>query len=154
MRIQIKRKLLNLCTMMITATSALCFLQACSLQLISEYDKKSLDQTEKIAEKVDYFFARLSYTPVMDRNYIDFAQSYLDIEVDLNSLNMRQKSRPLNELTTKQVDIVTKLWKESREQHKRKNTMSDFLIARHRRQFNQMFLAIIKGEESKPHQQP
>ena len=139
--------------MAIPAMLTLFFLQACSLNMVSDYDQKSLDLAEALATEIDYFFAKLSYIPEKGRIYSESAKSYLDIEVELNALKFRQSSRTNNELTLKQVDIVIKLWKQERVRHEEKNSLNNFLIKRHRRQFNQMFLAIIRGEESKPKKQ-
>jgi hypothetical protein len=128
----------------------LLFLNACAINQISNYDQKSMDQMELVAMKVDRFFVGLSYTPKSERKYQKYASNYLDIEVELNALKLRQQVRATNDLTLKQVEIAQMLWSEDRKSHQKKDTISDFIIKRHRQQFNRVFLAMIKGEESKP----
>ena len=73
----------------------------------------------------------------------------MDIDVELQALKTRQELRALNELTLKQVNITISLFKQDREQHKKQDTISNFLLKRHRKQYNRLFLAMIKGEEAK-----
>jgi len=128
----------------------LLLLNACALNQISDYDVRSMNQMQLVAKKVDYFYAQISYQPKEKRTYSQSAKQYLEIEVDLNALKLRQQARPTNELTLKQVEIAQTLWSEDRKSHQKKDTISDFIIKRHRQQFSRVFLAMIKGEESKP----
>lgn len=130
-------------------------LSGCALNLISDYDEQSLQDMERIAKQVDMFYAKLLYTPSEQRHYQNFNQDYITIEVELNALKTRQQIRELNELTFKQVQIAQNLWHQDMQQHKKNDGISDFIIKRHRKQFNRVFLAMIKGEQSKPiSQQP
>ena len=125
-------------------------LQSCSINMIAEFDQDSLEMTRLLAKRVDYFYTRLSYQDEIDRSYDKYESIYLDIEVSLNELHLRQESRRLNEFSLTQVNILRNLWKEDRIYHKKNNTLSDFIIKRHSGQFNRVFLAIIQGEQSKP----
>ncbi len=128
----------------------LLLLNACAINQISDYDQKSMDQMESVAMKVDYFFTELSYMPKTQRTYESSKSQYIDIDVELNALKLRQQIRTTNELTLKQVEIAQTLWREDRLSHQKKDTISDFIIKRHRKQFNRVFLAMITGEDSKP----
>ena len=137
-------------TKAIMLSMALLLLNACAINQISNYDEQSLNQMQLVAKKVDYFYAQLSYLPKDKRTYQQSAQQYLEVEVDLNALKLRQQVRSTNELTLKQVEIAQTLWSDDRKTHQKKDTISDFIIKRHRQQFQRVFLAMIKGEESKP----
>jgi len=133
----------------------LMLLSACSLNLISDYDEQSLQDMERIAKQVDMFYAKLLYTSSEQRDYQQFSSDYIHIEVELNALKTRQEIRELNELTLKQVLIAQNLWQQDMQRHKKNDGISDFIAKRHRQQFNRIFLAMIKGEQSKPtSQQP
>lgn len=121
----------------------------CTLQLVADYDQSTLQQLELVAKKVDRLYVELSYTPEQQRSYQKVASQYLDIEVSLEALKTRQQLRELNELTLKQVDITISLFRQDRELHKQRNTVSDFLLKRRRKQYNRLFISMIKGEEAK-----
>ena len=137
-------------TKAIMLSTILLFLNACAINQISDYDAQSMNQMQLVAKKVDYFYAQVSYLPKANRTYQQSAKQYLEIEVDLNALKLRQQVRSTNELTLKQVEIAQTLWHEDRLSHQKKDTISDFIIKRHRQQFNRVFLAMITGEDSKP----
>lgn len=121
----------------------------CTLQLVADYDQSTLQQLELVAKKVDRLYVELSYTPEQQRTYQKVTSQYLDIEVSLEALKTRQQLRALNELTLKQVDITISLFRQDRELHKQRNTVSDFLLKRRRKQYNRLFISMIKGEEAK-----
>ena len=124
-------------------------LPSCALQLVSDFDQQSLKQMELVAKKVNRLFIKLSYLSPEQRNYHQVKSSYMDVDVELQALKTRQQLRPLNELTLKQLNIIISLWQQGRDRHKSANTVSDFLLKRHQKQYNRMFVAMIKGEESK-----
>lgn len=126
------------------------FCSGCSMQIISEYDQVSMQNMQRIAKLVDEFYARLATQPLQSRPFEASEADYVRIEVELNALKLSQQVRELNDLTIKQVDIVIKLWLQDIEAHKKKDNVSNFIINRHRNQFNRTFLAMIKGEQSKP----
>lgn len=125
-------------------------LSACSMQIISDYDQASLNKMMQVSSRIDGFYLRLMYQPKEERSYKQFNSQYIDIEVELNALRRMQEYRPMNELTLKQVDIAIDLWLQDKKAHQEKDTVSDFIIKRHREQFTQVFDAMITGELSKP----
>ncbi|WDE10850.1 hypothetical protein [Thalassomonas haliotis] len=124
-------------------------LSGCALQLLSDFDEKSLGGMERIGQKVNRFYLGLSYQAKDERLYKASHNLYVNIEADLEALKSRQMIRPVNELTLKQVEIALKLWREDRLHHKAADTLSDFLIKRRKSQYQRLFLAMIKGEEAK-----
>ena len=142
--------LTNRVTRFILALLVFLVLPGCSLQLVSDYDQKSMTMMEGIAKDVDRLYIQLGYEKPLGRNFSIYSAFYEDVEVDLNALKSRQEVRPMNELTLKQVDVALQLWSQDRMAHQRKNTVSDFLVRSHRRQFKRLFHAMIKGESSKP----
>lgn len=124
-------------------------LSGCALQLISDFDARSLESMERIAQKVNRFYLGLSYQVKGERLYKTSHSVYLNIEAELEALKNRQMIRPMNELTLEQVEITLKLWREDRLRHKAADSLSDFLIKRRKSQYQRLFLAMIKGEETK-----
>ena len=134
---------------LITLLLIIVLIPSCALQLISDYDQRSLDQMELIAKKVDRLYLQLEYMAANKRDYHRVAASYLDIDVELQALKTRQQLRAINELALTQVEIAISLWKKGRQRHQQINTVTDFFIKRYRKQYNRLYLAMIKGEESK-----
>ncbi|UAA37905.1 hypothetical protein KIH87_14555 [Paraneptunicella aestuarii] len=123
---------------------------ACSMQIISDFDQVSFNKMMQVSSRIDGFYLRLMYLPKEERTYTQSDSQYIDIEVELNALRRMQQYRPMNELTLKQVDIAIDLWLQDKKAHQEKDTVSDFIIKRHREQFTQVFDAMITGELSKP----
>lgn len=126
------------------------YLAGCSMMFISDYDQASVDQMQLVNKKIDRFFIELEFAEPENRKYSAFKASYVDISVELNALKTMQAVRPMNDLTVKQVDILLDLWKLERTTHQDKDSISNFLIKRHRSQYNRLLTAMIKGEKAKP----
>lgn len=125
------------------------FINGCTVQYVAEYDESIRDEIIRISEEIDMFYTVLLETDESDRTYENFKEEYLTIEVDLRSLLMRNKIRPLNKESTKQTEIALELWLDDKEQHKENDSVSDFIINQHRNQFQRIFIAMAIGEEAK-----
>jgi hypothetical protein len=124
-------------------------LSGCTARYVAEYDASVKEEIIQVAKKVDLFWGNLLDTPVSDRKYATFKNSYNEIETDIRGLLMKNEIRPLNKVSTQQVKILLDLWVEDKELHKTNNGFSDFEAKRHRTQFVRVFTAIAKGEEAK-----
>ncbi|WP_159084181.1 hypothetical protein [Saccharobesus litoralis] len=124
-------------------------LSSCAIHLVSDFDKQSLQQMQAVASQVEQHFISLQYVEKSQRLFEQSKDNYIAIEVALQALKVRQAMRPLNEQTLKQVDIALDLWSKDIASHKKQNTVSDFILQRHRQQYQRLFLAMIKGEEAK-----
>jgi hypothetical protein len=125
------------------------FFNSCTVQYVAEYDESIKNEIIRIATQVEMFFAELFEADETERKYENFKERYIAIEVDLRTLLLRNKIRPLNEESTKQSEIALELWVEDKEQHKNENTVSNFIINLHRKQFQRIFIAMAKGESIK-----
>lgn len=124
-------------------------ISGCRVQYVADYDDNIRNDIISIAEEIDMFYTLLLETPEADRTYESFKEDYLDIEVSLRSLLMKNKIRPLNEESTRQTEIALELWLEDKEAHKEDDTVSDFIINQHRSQFQRIFIAMAIGESVK-----
>ena len=132
------------------ALSIIFFLSGgCRVQLVADYDENIHNEIIRIAEEIDLFYTRLLDTPVDERSYDNFKEDYLLIEVDLRSLLLQNKVRPLNEESVRQTEIAIELWLDDKENHKENNSVSDFIIKQHREQFSRIFTAMAIGESAK-----
>lgn len=124
-------------------------ISGCRVQYVADYDDNIRNDIISIAEGIDMVYTLLLETPEADRTYESFKEDYLDIEVSLRSLLMKNKIRPLNEESTRQTEIALELWLEDKEAHKEDDTVSDFIINQHRSQFQRIFIAMAIGESVK-----
>jgi hypothetical protein len=122
---------------------------SCTVQYVAEYDESIKNEIIRIASEVDMFYTTLLETAEGERTYENFRDSYLTIEVDLNTLLTRNKIRPLNEESIKQTQNALELWLDDKGKHKTNNSVSDFIINQHRNQFQRIFIAMAIGEKAK-----
>ena len=125
------------------------FIGGCRVQYVAAYDETIENEIILISEQIDMFYTVLLETQVEERTYENFKDDYLDIEVGLRSLLMRNKIRPLNEESARQSELALELWLEDKEIHKEEDTVSDFIINQHRTQFQRIFIAMAIGESVK-----
>src|SRR5574344_449765 len=121
----------------------------CTVHYVADYDASIKNETIRVAKEVDLFWGNLLDTPSNERQYDKFKVQYNEIETDIRGLLMQNEIRPLNEESTEQAQIALKLWIDDRTSHKKKDSISDFIAALHRSQYNRLFIAIAKGEEAK-----
>ena len=122
---------------------------SCKVQLVSNYDVELSNEINSTAKKVDNFYLTMQEIPADKRQFANFSSSYIDIEVDLNSLVTKNRVRPLNAESTRIAEITLKLWEKYKEEHKMDNTLSNGLIRLNKKTFSDMFYAMQVAEEGK-----
>ncbi len=141
--IQMKFLLTALCIVLLTS---------CNFALLPPYNREISTHIEHTAKAVDRFYLdMLEKTDIAGtgRAYANFADGYIDIEVELNSLYNKNRIRPLNKASTKNCEIALQRWREYKEEHKQKNTLSNGLIAYKRQYMSDLFYTIQVSEEFK-----
>lgn len=125
---------------------------SCNFALLPPYNKEISTQIDNTAKAVDRFYLdMLEKTDAAGsgRAYANFADGYIDIEVELNSLYTKNRIRPLNKASTRNCEIALHRWREYKEEHKEKNTISNGLIAYKRQYMSDLFYTIQVSEEFK-----
>lgn len=125
------------------------FLYSCRVQYVASYDQTVQNEIIRISSEVDMFYGKLLEIPEDERSYDNFKNDYLKIEVDLRTLLTRNKIRPLNDESIQQTKNALNIWLDDKDRHKKKNTVSDFTINLHRKQFQRIFVAMAIGESVK-----
>lgn len=121
----------------------------CTYHYVADYDAQVVEDINLISKKIDIFFGKLMETPAQERTYQQFKDAYIEVEADLRLLLRCNEIRPLNQETTKQINITLKLWLDDKAKHEQKNTVSNFIAKKHREQFCRLFVAMAKGELAK-----
>lgn len=127
----------------------LLLLSGCSVQLVAEFDPQTLNQLQQINNQIDRLYLQMSALPATQRQYQQFQPQYLDIDVTIRGFVRLQEWRQMNEETYKQAQILAKLWQQDMQQHRKSGHLSDFLLKRHRAQYQQLINTIAQGELAK-----
>lgn len=125
------------------------YISGCTVQYVAQYDETVKNEIIRISGEVDKFFIEQLEMREDERTYQNAKEKYLMIEVDLNALLTKNEIRALNSQSIKQNQLALKLWLDDKEQHKKKDKVSDAILNSHRSQFKRIFIAMAKGEESK-----
>jgi hypothetical protein len=131
---------------------SLIFLFSCRVTLLPEYNAELSKNIENTAKMIDKFYLLMYETTSAEkdgRSYDKFAGQYVEIEVEINSLLIQNKIRPLNENSIRICEITLELWKKYKEEHKTDNTLSDGLIRLNRNSFADLLFAMQVAEEGK-----
>jgi hypothetical protein len=127
-------------------------LSSCRISLISDYDDRIAQQIELAAKKVDKFYLTMLETTTQDdknREYSNFIDEYIDIEVELNALLNRNKVKSLNKNSIRICEITLELWVKYKEEHKKDVQLSDTKIRLNRKNMGELFYAMLAAEEGK-----
>lgn len=122
---------------------------SCTFRMLAAFDQEVMDEFIAVHKKIELLYLKLQDVPKEERTYVTFRNDYLEIESSLQNLVVINGMRKKNEETTKQCEIALKLWQDDRKKHKEKDFVSDFIIKKHREQFQRVFIALIKGEQAK-----
>ncbi len=130
--------------------SLLLALSSCRLSLLPGYNEQIATQIDTIARQVDHLYLNmLEYQKPEGRVYQNYQAEYVNIELELNSLYRKNLVRPLNKESARNCQLALKIWRDYKQQHKDKNTLSDALIELNRTYMNDIFYTIQTGEEAK-----
>ncbi|KJY93457.1 hypothetical protein TW84_03740 [Vibrio neptunius] len=129
--------------------ACLMLLSGCTLRLVAPYDPQTVQQAQSIERDIDYFYLSMQALPESQRRYEDFAPQYLNIDAGVRGLERRQQRREQNQETIKQAQILADFWQQDMRAHKKKQTLSDFLIKRRIDQYERLIDALIRGELAK-----
>jgi hypothetical protein len=128
------------------------FSVSCRVTMVAPYEEAISQQTELISKKVDKLYLTMLETAKNENNereYLRFAEQYIDIEVELNSLLNKNRMRPLNRESVRNCEIALESWRKYKEKHRTDNGINDFDIDLNRDFLRDMFLVILMGEEAK-----
>lgn len=131
-----------------TTLSALA-LAGCNVKLVDDYDAKTYEEIIRIAKEVDLFYGKLLEQDEAQRSYRTYADQYLQLEAELRSLYIRNKSRPLNNESTQISDSILTLWIKYKTHHKEKDGYSSGNAKLDRKRFTRMFTAAASAESAK-----
>jgi hypothetical protein len=132
-----------------TLVTYLLIITGCGLRLVSPYDANTQEHIFKCAKLVDQFYLELLEVDEGKRQYAKFADRYVAIEAELNSLVFRNKVRSLNEDSVDIAEGILKLWKKYEDRHKDKDAYSTGNAKLDQNRFARMFAYAARAEGAK-----
>ena len=121
----------------------------CSVKLVADHDSKTYEEILRVGKSIDIFYGDLLETPAASRKYKKYSEKYVQLESELRSLYIRNKSRPLNKESTKISESILKLWVKFKGKHKAKNSYKDGNAKLDRNKFVNIFISAASAELAK-----
>ena len=125
-------------------------LSSCAqVKLVADYNKEVLADTFDLAKRVDLFWANYIEATGEDRKYENIKEEIIGIEVDMNSLLLKNEARDENKQTTEQVENVIAVWDRTSGLIKFQGSISNTSAKAYRLQMSDAIKYIVTGEEVK-----
>ena len=118
-------------------------------KFVPDYDSTLEANIIQTAKMVDIFYRKMEKLPEGQRPYSQFKDGYFEIETELNSLYLRQKTKPLNGNSIRITEIAIELFTGDRATHEKTGTFKTVLIKRHNEQMQRVFIAMANAEAAK-----
>jgi hypothetical protein len=132
---------------------ALLALVSCSVKLMSSYDETTDRSLSDLQKSVDGFLVTLARSPQPPGcSYQHHQQFYIDTAVAVSSLEVRNRARANNEITTQQLTLLDSSLQTLEQLHRGKGDnkcLSPEEIEPLRRNFDSSFTALLKLEFEK-----
>lgn len=128
------------------------YFQGCAVKYVADYDAKIEENTIKISKQVNKFYANLLETELTKREYKNYKDEYIDIEVEIKALILQSNAHPLNDQSVAIATTILDKWLQYKQEHKLNNTYKDALIQNHQIRFSRLFKAMLVAEIAKQDQ--
>jgi len=125
---------------------------ACKVTLVPKYDDKIAEQIEYVAKSIDKLYLTMLETTTEangGRAYNKFADRYISIEIELQSLLNKNKAREKNEETVKICEKTISMFEKYKNEHKKENTISDTDIKLNLEYLRGILYPLMISEEAK-----
>jgi hypothetical protein len=100
-------------------------LTSCKVMLVPEYSAALEDQIANAAKATDKLYVDILDTPANERTYQTFSERYNDIEVEINSIQLKNEARPKNGDFLVIIKNLKDAFAEAKKYHKEHKTLSD-----------------------------
>lgn len=128
-------------------------ISGCPITLVSSYDEQTDANVTALEKKFDAYFLKLEGASFPECSFTTNKTFYDDINVQLNSMQVRAKLIPKNDITLKQLDALSKAISDLENEQKKRESKSSCLpaeiITTDQDTFNSIWIAILKFELAK-----
>ncbi|KAA9041831.1 hypothetical protein FW778_07390 [Ginsengibacter hankyongi] len=98
---------------------------SCRVMLVPEYSAALEDQIANTAKATDKLYIDMLDVPVNKRTYHDLNERYNEIEVEINSIQLKNEARPKNGDFLVIIKNLKDAFAEAKKYHKDHNTLTD-----------------------------
>jgi hypothetical protein len=122
-------------------------LTSCRVSLVPAYSEDIAKQIENTAKFTDRLYLEINDAAPADRAYKNFAEKYRDIEVEINSLIMKNKMRPKGESLVTISKNLLDIFLRYKDMHKEKDTtISNGVLELNRKFLQDQWTALLAAE--------
>ncbi|MFN0256747.1 hypothetical protein [Pedobacter ureilyticus] len=122
---------------------------SCKVNLLPSYSQEIAAQIDTVTKDIDRLYLMILEKSSSQRVYDNYAERYIDIEVELSSLYKKNKLREKNIETTRNFEIALEKWQGYRKDHKEKKILTDGVIKLNRKFMADILFAIQLTESTK-----
>lgn len=105
--------------------SLLFMLTSCKVMLVPEYNAALEDQIASTAKATDKLYIDMLDVPANERTYDTFNERYNEIEVEINSIQLKNEARPKNGDFLVIIKNLKDAFAEAKKYHKEHKILSD-----------------------------
>lgn len=125
------------------------YCSSCKVNLLPSFSQEIAVQIDTVTKDIDRLYLMILEKPSSQRVYDNYAERYIDIEVELSSLYKKNKLREKNIETTRNFGIALEKWQSYRKDHKVKTILTDGVIELNRKFMADILFAIQLTESVK-----
>jgi len=128
---------------------ALLAFNGCTVKFVADYDATTYEEILRVGKEVDKFYGDFLEEDEANRSYQKYSERYVELETEMRSLYTRNKSRPLNEKSTKISDSILGLWLKYKRNHKKNDGYKSGPAKLDRKRFGRLFVSAASAEAAK-----
>jgi hypothetical protein len=123
-------------------------LLGCKATFVPPYDASIEAQITKTARLTDALYLQMLDVKEADRKYEKYADKYLDIQVDINSLLLKTQVRQHNADLLIMVQNLQKMFVQFKDDHKTKGVLSNAEVQLNMMQINAVWAPLLLAEKA------
>ena len=121
---------------------------SCKVTLVAPRDSELLGQIETASQAIDGFYLKMLDATV--RNYAQYSDGYIAIEVQLNAIHDKTRLKQHNAETVAIADNVRSTWVKYKNEHKAADKLNDGEIRYNSSTMRDFIYALSVAENAKP----
>ncbi len=119
------------------------------VKILADKDTKIYNETLKVGKNIDSFYVKLLKKEQSKRNFQTYSEQYIEIETELRSLYIKNKSKSLNDESIKISKSILGLWVKYKAKHQLENNYSNGNAKLDKNRFVRLFVSALNAESSK-----
>ena len=121
---------------------------SCRVTLVPPYDASIEDQITKTAKLNDALYLQMLENKEADRKYDSYSPKYIEIELEINSILLKNQARDHNADILAITKNLQKLFVQFKDDHKTKNLLTNADIQLNQVQIRAAWVALLVAEKA------